>query len=86
VKTFEGVRQLRKQWEERTSNAHASQSNKPANNAAREEATEETTSPLQPGTEGKEKESAKPVSETEPQRFCQVMELTTVYTNSVVAL
>jgi hypothetical protein len=81
-KTFEGVRQLRKQWEERakaqtcpppnpTPNVVVDDSAKETNPAC-EEPVKEPDAPMQPDKDTTEEGAAKPASETESQRFCQV--------------
>jgi hypothetical protein len=81
-KTFDGVRQLRKQWEERVKAQACPQPTslpkKMTEESAKEsspvceEPVKEAAAPAQPDMGFVAGGSAKPTSETESQRFCQV--------------
>jgi hypothetical protein len=47
-----------KQWEEREAKAQTCSSNKPEANERNEQPAQETTSPIQPGANGKEKDDS----------------------------
>ncbi|KAM0899823.1 hypothetical protein ACQ4PT_021055 [Festuca glaucescens] len=68
-RTFDGVRELRSQWEKRSANPKASPKNSQSTKDRQEKEPTVGTSPVTPVPAGKEQPSAKTVSDSESQRF-----------------
>jgi hypothetical protein len=68
-RTFDGVRELRSQWEKRSANPKASPKNSQSTKDRQEKEPTVGTSPVTPEPAGKEQPSAKTVSDSESQRF-----------------